>query len=123
MAYAIRFPATVPYHGDCLEGLAAGPAIEARWGKAGHLLPDGHPAWDLEAEYLALGIVDWTFTLSPQRIILGGGIMQRQELFAKLRVRVAQLLNGYLEPPEIVPPELGTRAGVLGAIALAEAAL
>jgi fructokinase len=117
------FPGNCPYHGDCLEGLAAGPAIEARWGKAGHLLPDGHPAWDLEAEYLALGIADWTFTLSPQRIILGGGIMQRQELFAKLRVRVAQLLNGYLEPPEIVPPELGTRAGVLGAIALAEAAL
>jgi fructokinase len=117
------FPGNCPYHGDCLEGLAAGPAIQARWGKAGHLLPDGHPAWDLEAEYLALGIVSWTCTLSPQRVILGGGIMQRQELFAKLRVGVAQLLNGYLEPPGIVPPELGARAGVLGAIALAEAVL
>jgi fructokinase len=117
------FPGNCPYHGDCLEGLAAGPAIQARWGKAGHLLPDDHPAWDLEAEYLALGIVTWTCTLSPQRVILGGGIMQRQQLVAKLSVRVAQLLNGYLEPPEIVPPELGARAGVLGAIALAEAAL
>jgi fructokinase len=73
----------------------------------------------LETEYLALGIVSWTCTLSPQRLVLGGGVMQRAELFPKLRVRVAELLNGYLEPPEIVPPQLGTRAGVLGAIALA----
>jgi fructokinase len=113
------FPGNCPYHGDCLEGLAAGPAIEARWGQPGRVLPDGHSAWDLEAEYLALGIVGWTCTLSPQRLILGGGVMQRTELFPKLRVRVAELLNGYLEPPEIVPPQLGTRAGVLGAIALA----
>ena len=113
------FPGNCPYHGDCLEGLAAGPAIEARWGQPGHLLPDGHPAWDLQAEYLALGIVNWTCTLSPERIVLGGGIMHREELFPKVRLRVAELLNGYLEPPEIVPPKLGVRAGVLGAIALA----
>ena len=113
------FPGNCPYHGDCLEGLAAGPAIEARWGQPGHLLPDGHPAWDLEAEYLALGIVSWTCTLSPERILLGGGIMQREELFAKVRARVAELLNGYLETPEIVAPKLGRRAGVLGALALA----
>jgi fructokinase len=113
------FPGNCPYHGDCLEGLAAGPAIEARWGHSGRALPDGHAAWDLEAEYLALGIVNWTCTLSPQRILLGGGVMQRAELFPKLRHRVGELLNGYLELPEIVPPELGARAGVLGAIALA----
>jgi fructokinase len=113
------FPGNCPYHGDCLEGLAAGPAIQARWGHPGHLLPDKHAAWDLEAEYLALGIGSWTCTLSPQRIVLGGGIMQREELFPRIRVRVAELLNGYLEPPEIVPPELGVRAGVLGALALA----
>ena len=113
------FAGNCPYHGDCLEGLAAGPAIQARWGVAGHLLPDGHAAWDLEADYLALGIVSWTCVLSPERIVLGGGVMQREELFPKIRVRVAELLNGYLESPEIVPPELGTRAGVLGAIALA----
>jgi fructokinase len=113
------FPGNCPYHGDCLEGLAAGPAIEARWGQPGRALPDGHAAWDLEAEYLALGIVNWTCTLSPQRILLGGGVMQRAALFPKLRHRVGELLNGYLQPPEIVPPELGTRAGVLGAIALA----
>ena len=113
------FAGSCPYHGDCLEGLAAGPAIEARWGLPADQLPDGHAAWDLEAEYLALGIASWTCTLSPERIILGGGVMQRTELYPKIRSRVAELLNGYLESPEIVPPELGTRAGVLGAIALA----
>jgi fructokinase len=114
------FAGHCPYHGDCLEGLAAGPAIQARWGLAGHLLPDGHPAWDLEADYLALGVVSWTCVLSPERIVLGGGVMQREELFPKIRKRVGELLNAYLESPEIVPPELGTRAGVLGAIALAD---
>jgi fructokinase len=114
-----RFPGNCPYHGNCLEGLAAGPAIEARWGQPGHLLPDGHAAWDLEAQYLALGIVSWTCTLSPQCVVLGGGVMERQELFPKIRLRVAGLLNGYLEPPEVVPPQLGRHAGVLGAMALA----
>jgi fructokinase len=113
------FPGNCPYHGDCLEGLAAGPAIEARWGQAGRLLPDGHAAWDLEAEYLALGIVNWTCTLAPERIILGGGVMGRVELFPKVRVRVTELLNAYVELPEMAPAELGVRAGVLGAIALA----
>ena len=113
------FAGNCPYHGDCLEGLAGGPAIEARWGLPGHLLPDGHAAWDLEADYLAHGIVNWTSILSPECIVLGGGVMQRQELFPKLRVRVAALLNGYLALPEMLPPKLGSRAGVLGAIALA----
>jgi fructokinase len=113
------FPGNCPYHGDCLEGLAAGPAIEARWGQAGPRLPDGHAAWDLEAEYLALGILGWTCTLAPERVILGGGIMGREELLPKIRVRLAELLNGYMEPPDLAAPELGQRAGVLGAIALA----
>jgi fructokinase len=113
------FPGNCPYHGDCLEGLAAGPAIEARWGQRGERLADGHAAWDLEADYLALGIVNWTCTLAPERIILGGGIMQRKELFPGIRARLAALQNGYLQPPDLVPPGLGPRAGVLGAIALA----
>jgi fructokinase len=113
------FAGNCPYHGDCLEGLAAGPAIEARWGLPADQLPDGHAAWDLEAEYLALGIASWTCTLSPEQIILGGGVMQRAELFPKIRSRVAELLNGYVELPDIVPPGLGTRSGVLGALALA----
>jgi len=113
------FRGNCPYHGDCLEGLAAGPAIHARWGQRADLLPDGHPAWDLEADYLALGIVSWVCTLSPECMILGGGVMQREELFPKIRRRVEELLNAYIQPPNIVPPKLGMHAGVLGAIALA----
>jgi fructokinase len=114
------FPGNCPYHGDCLEGLAAAPAIQARWGQAPHLLPAGHAAWDLEAHYLALGLCNWICTVSPQRVILGGGIMTRAELLPMVRQKLAALLNGYLDVPEIVPPQLGPRAGVLGAIALAQ---
>lgn len=113
------FQGHCPYHGDCLEGLAAGPAIEARWGRPGYALADDHPAWDLEADYLALGIANWTCTLSPEFVVLGGGVMQREKLFPKVRERVKTLLSGYVHVPEIVPPQLGSRAGVLGAIALA----
>jgi fructokinase len=115
------FPGNCPYHADCLEGLAAGPAIEARWAKPARDLSAEHPAWDLEAHYLALGIANLACALSPQRIILGGGVMRRGELYPMVRAKVAALLNGYVEAPEIVPPELGARAGVLGAIALAQA--
>ena len=117
------FPGNCPYHGDCLEGLIAAPAIAARWGTPAHLLPADHPAWDLEAHYLALGLANWIFTLSPERIILGGGIMQRSELYPMLCEKLSVLINGYIEMPDIVPPALGTRAGVLGAIALAESAV
>lgn len=113
------FPGNCPYHGDCLEGLAAGPALEARWGVAPRLLPTEHPGWELEADYLALGIANWTCTLAPERVILGGGILRHTELFPMVRERMAALLNGYVALPDIVAPELGERAGVLGAIALA----
>ena len=117
------FPGNCPYHGDCLEGLAAGPAIQARWGQDPSRLPDDHPAWDLEARYLALGIANAICMLSPQRIIAGGGVMGREQLFPMIRGNVAELLNGYVDAPDIVPPSLGSRAGVLGAMALAEAML
>ena len=117
-----------PYHGDCLEGLAAGPALEGRWGQRGETLPADHPAWPLEADYLAFGLVNIICILSPQRIILGGGVMQQHQLFPLVRRRVQELLNDYLPVPAIldqiddyiVPPGLGDRAGVLGAIALAQ---
>ena len=112
-----------PFHGDCIEGLASGPAMEARWGVKASGLPPDHPAWDLESHYLALGLVSWICTLSPQRIILGGGVMRRAHLFPLIGSKVKALLNGYLDAPEIVPPELGSRAGVLGALALAQAAM
>jgi fructokinase len=118
------------YHGDCLEGLAAGPAVEARWGQKANTLPPDHPAWPLEAEYLALGLVNLICILLPERFILGGGIMEQAQLFPLVRRRVQELLKGYLPFPAIlersdeyiVPPGLGNRAGVLGAIALAQQA-
>ena len=115
------FAGNCPYHGDCLEGLAAAPAIEARWGQPAQALPDEHPAWELEAHYLALGIANLSLVFSPQRVILGGGIMRREQLYPAVRAKVSALLNGYIDAPEIVPPGLGARAGVLGAIALAQA--
>lgn len=122
------YPGGCPYHRDCLEGLASGPAIEERWGKAGQELPPGHPAWALEARYLALGLATWVCTLSPKRIVLGGGVMQQAQLFPMIRTELATLLNGYIERPAlldgmesyVVPPQLGSRSGVLGALALAK---
>ena len=122
------FPGICPYHGDCLEGLAAGPAIEVRWGQPGSSLPSNHPAWALEAHYLALGLTTLICTLVPQRFILGGGVMRQMQLLPLLRDGVRRLLNGYMQVSAlatdidtyIVPPALGDAAGVLGAIALAQ---
>jgi fructokinase len=120
------FPGICPFHGDCLEGLASGPAIEARWKAPASTLAAEHPAWELEAEYLALACVNWICVLSPQRIVLGGGVM-RPDLFPPIRRRIGELLNGYLEIPEltgdldryVVPSPLEGRAGLLGAVELA----
>jgi fructokinase len=122
------YPGACPFHGDCLEGLAAGPALFGRWGHRGEELPPDHPAWRLEAHYLALGLANLICTLSPQRIILGGGIMQQAALLQMVQRNVQQLLNKYVQVPAIleqidhyiVPAALGNRAGVLGAIALAK---
>jgi fructokinase len=123
------FSGICPYHGDCLEGLASGPALEARWGVRPDALPNGHPAWQLEARYLAIALETFIYVLSPQRIVLGGGVMDETQLFPMIRATVVSLLNGYVRSPMIedeidgfiVPPGLGNRSGVLGAIALAEA--
>ncbi len=125
------FAGACPAHGDCWEGLAAGPAIERRWGKPAEELPDEHPAWELEAEYLALGILSIVCVFSPERIVLGGGVMERRGLLEMVRTRLRELVAGYLPTPLLaddidkflVPPGLGDRAGVLGAIALAETAV
>jgi fructokinase len=124
------FVGSCPYHGNCLEGLASGSALEARWGQDPNTLPADHPAWLLEAEYLALGLVNLIYILFPLRFIIGGGIMQQPHLFHLVRRRVQELLNGYLQASAIldqiddyiVPPELGNRAGVSGAILLARQA-
>jgi len=124
------YPGGCPYHGDCLEGLASGPAMQARWGKAAQDLPPDHQAWTLEAHYLALGLANWVLTLSPQRILLGGGVLRQSHLFSRIRQELVVLLNGYVQATEImrdidqyvVPPLLGGQAGVLGGLVLAEQA-
>jgi fructokinase len=124
------FPGVCPFHGDCLEGLASGPAIKARWQQAAENLPDDHPAWQLEAHYLALALVNFVCTLSPQRIVVGGGVTSNAQLLGMIRTQVVDLLNNYVRAPEIVEhidgyivaPALGGRAGVLGGLALAERA-
>lgn len=124
------FAGNCPYHGDCFEGLASGPAIQARWGKPARELPPDHPAWPLEAHYIALGLVNLAVSLSPRRFLLGGGVMQQPHLFALVREDFARLLNGYVQHRDILegldeyiqPPQLGNQAGVLGALVLAEKA-
>ncbi len=125
------FEGICPFHGDCLEGLASGPALKERWGESAKVLPDEHPAWALEAHYLALACVNFICTLSPQRIVLGGGVMNQRLLFPLIRQEAQRLLNGYVQAAPvldqiesyIVPPALGERVGVLGALALAEQAI
>ncbi|MCC7358263.1 MAG: ROK family protein [Anaerolineales bacterium] len=125
------FAGVCAFHGDCLEGLASGPAIGARWSQPAEQLPPDHPAWALEAQYLGAGVASLICALSPQRVILGGGVMSQAHLFPLVRAEVRRLLNGYVQLPAIltgaidgyiVPPGLGGRAGVLGAIALGELA-
>ena len=116
------FHGICPYHMDCLEGLASGPSIEARWGVSAKELPAGHEGWALEAHYLALGIANWVCTLSPELVVMGGGVGARADLIGKVRCELTRALNAYVEAPRIVAPELGDRAGVLGALALAETA-
>jgi fructokinase len=122
------FPGICPYHGDCLEGLASGPAMQARWNQPGSTLRPEHPGWDLEAHYLALGLMNLAVAFSPQRIIMGGGVMQQEHMVEKLRAEFKKIMNGYIRHPDvsdrldlfIQAPALGTRSGVLGALVLAE---
>lgn len=121
------FPGCCPTHGDCFEGLASGPAMAQRWGVDPSTLPADHEAWRLEAHYISVAVANTALMLSPQRIILGGGVMQNEWLFPMVRVGVQRFLNGYVQHSRvlhsieefIVPPALGDRAGIVGAAALA----
>jgi fructokinase len=121
------FPGACPFHRDCFEGLASGPAIEKRLGTTGAMIPETDPFWDMEVDYIASALMNYIVTLSPKKIILGGGVMQRDFLFPKIHRRVRELLNGYLSSrvlsenieSYIQPPGLGNQSGSLGAIALA----
>jgi fructokinase len=117
-----------PFHGNCLEGMAAGPAIEKKWGNRAENFDPSHLAWELEAHYLAQALHSLICTLSPQRIILGGGVMNQTHLFPLIHQKTLGSLRSYVRHPAlllnineyIVPPKLGNKAGVLGALALAQ---
>jgi fructokinase len=120
------FDGVCPYHGDCFEGLASGEAIRARSGWAGEENADEH-IWHLEARYLALGLVNVICALSPERVVLGGGVMKQPQLLPLVRSQVSELLAGYIAAlgsggaldDYLVAPALGDRAGVLGSLELA----
>lgn len=116
-----------PFHRHCLEGLASGPAIEKRWGLSAKLMSEDHPAWELEATYLAQMCANMIVTVSPEVIVLGGGVMQQAHLFPGIREKTRALLGGYVASSRldegeidayIVPPQLGINSGVTGALLL-----
>jgi fructokinase len=116
-----------PYHGDCLEGLAAGPAIEDRWGAKGVELVGRAEVWDMEGYYIAQALMHYILILSPKKIILGGGVMNQEQVFSSVYKYLPELLNGYVTLPNlpdyIVSPGLGDNAGVVGSLLLAKNAL
>lgn len=125
------FAGVCRFHGAaCWEGMASGPALQARWGKPAEELPAEHPAWDLEARYLASGIASLVFTLSPHRIVLAGGVMQGPGRVELTRTYLLRALAGYVDDARLtehideylVPPGLGSHSGVSGALVLAERA-
>ncbi len=116
-----------PFHAGCLEGLASGPSIEKRWGLSAKLMSEEHPAWELEAAYLAQMCANMILCVSPEVIVLGGGVMQQMHLFPRIREKTIELLGGYVASDRvtkegissyIVPPALGVNSGVTGALLL-----
>jgi Transcriptional regulator/sugar kinase len=122
------FKGCCPSHNDCFEGLASGPAIKARWGQPAETLPADHAAWQIESDYIAYALANLTVSFSPQRFILGGGVMKIPGLIEMIRAKTVKFLNGYVQSDLILNhtetfiqlPGLGDRAGELGAIALAK---
>ncbi|MBF2535400.1 ROK family protein [Listeria marthii] len=118
-----RFTGNCPSHSDCLEGLAAGGAIEKRWGQKAAELADNEEVWNLEAHYIAQALMNYTLILSPERIVLGGGVMKQRQLFPLVRQKLKALVNNYVQLPDldeyIVPPKLEDDAGITGCVLLA----
>lgn len=119
------------YHSDCLEGLASGPAIEGRWGKKAYELENDSNVWEMEAHYIGQAIANYILVYSPNRIILGGGVMHQNQLFPLIRAKVKEFLNGYINTKEInddiehyiIPPALAEDSGIKGALRLGHMAL
>lgn len=125
-----HFAGVCPYHGSCFEGLASGPSISKRWGKPAEELGGCAEVWDLEAFYIAQAITSYIMVLSPEKIILGGGVMHQQTLFPLIRKKVLEMVNGYIETSllediesYIVPSSLHDDQGILGGLVLAKNAL
>ena len=115
-----------PYHGNCLEGLASGPAIERRWGRKGVELSDCLAVWELEAYYIGQAICTYICTLSPERIVVGGGVMHQEQMLPLIRREVRRQMHGYIQgkgmdqlEEYIVPVSLGDNQGVMGGVKLA----
>jgi fructokinase len=115
-----------PYHDNCFEGLAAGPSLKARWGVSADQLVDKPEVWDIESTYIATALMSYALILSPQKIILGGGVMHQEQLFPMIREKFKKLVNGYIVTDEmdhldeyIVPASLNDDQGILGALKLA----
>ena len=123
---ADSFEGCCPYHKNCFEGLASGPAIEKRYGRKAYELKDQVEVWELEAEYIAKALINYILVLAPEKIILGGGVMHQEQLFPLIRKKTLALLNGYIDTKEIknidqyiIPPSLDDNQGILGCIKLA----
>jgi fructokinase len=125
------FEGVCPFHRDCLEGLASGPAIEKRWGRKGAELADEKKVWELEAYYLAQAVVQYTMILMPEKIIIGGGVSNQAAIFPLIRRHVREMINGYITAPAvdekisdyIVSPGLRGDSGIVGGLVLAKRAL
>lgn len=124
---ADSYEGTCPYHGDCLEGLAAGPSLEARTGTKGQELSEEDPIWELQAYYIAQALVNYTLTLAPEKIILGGGVMNQDHLLQKIRQQFVEQMAGYMETPEvqeyIVRWGLPNQSGIIGGLLLGKEAV
>lgn len=118
-----KFNGNCPYHSDCFEGMASGPAIEKRYGEKGYELADKKEVWQIEADYIAQALINYSLILRPERIILGGGVMKQKQLFPLVKNRFRELMNDYLSVPDldtyIVPPILEDNAGIVGCLQLA----
>lgn len=128
---ADSFSGRCPFHGDCLEGLASGPAIEERFNEKAFNLDETHIAWEIESYYIAQALINYTMILSPEKIILGGGVMKQKQLFPMVHKYFIEMMNGYIKKPElkenienyIIYPGLGDHSGTYGSLALATLAL
>ncbi len=124
------FEGNCPSHGNCLEGMVAGPAIEARYGIKGHEIGEDHPVWDYVADYVGQALMSYNLILSPEVILIGGGVAQQAHLFPKIRKAFKGHMNGYIDHPVvagnledyIMYPKNGQKAGMIGAYYLAKMA-